>query len=68
MSDSILYTLITIGIFVAFYLFIILPLRLRARRKGFCQEHANLPKSKDWMRDPTDPLFRSVRDDALKEW
>ena len=68
MSDSILYTLITIGLFVLFYLLIILPVRLRAKRKGFRQVLTDLPKSKDWMRDPTDPLFRSVRDDALKEW
>jgi uncharacterized membrane protein len=67
MSDSILYTLITVGFFAAFYLFLILPLRRRSKRKGY-GENFDLPKPKEWTNDPSDPLFQSNFQDATKKW
>lgn len=68
MSDSILYTLITVGFFALFFLFIILPMKLRAKRKGIRNEKADFPKKEDWINDPADPLYRSIHAQASKKW
>lgn len=68
MSDGILYTLITVGLFVAFYLFVVLTVKLRSKRKGIGHKEEDFPKKEDWINDPADPLYRSIHAQASKEW
>jgi hypothetical protein len=61
------YTLITIGLFVAFFLLIVLPIRRIAKRKGIKQEEYSAPKN--WSDDPGHPLWQeNFRRLPSKEW
>jgi hypothetical protein len=61
------YTLITIGLFVAFFLAVILPIRRLAKRKGLKQEQYTTPKK--WSDDPSHPLWQeNFRRLPSKEW
>ncbi len=68
MSDNVLYTLLVIGFFALFYLLIILPGQLRAKRKRYKQE-SEYKKPADWMTDPGDPLWQeNIGKDLSRKW
>jgi len=61
------YTLITIGLFIAFFLVVILPIRIFAKRKRIKQEAQTSPKN--WSDDPGHPMWQeNFRRLPSKEW
>ncbi len=67
MSDNVLYTLLTAGVFAVFYLFVILPIQLRAKRQRHKTDVNPVPKQ-DWYGDLTDPHYETINKDLTKQW
>ncbi len=65
MSNNILYTLLVVGFFALFYLLIILPGRLIAKRKRY-KHKSEVDKRGNWMTDPGDPLYQTTISDDIE--
>jgi hypothetical protein len=64
---AMMYTLITFGIFFAFYYLVIRPIRKRSKHTEITT--ANNKESKNWASDPADPLYQETfHRQASKEW